>query len=127
MCIRDRGDYDAIYLKLFYDAEREVAEKLIRMSGVTFDIDISQIDNLIDKVESEDRIELSENQREAVRRAFQTAALVITGGPGTGKTTIINTIINAMKIEHNKVMLAAPTGRAAKRMSEVCGLSLIHI
>ena len=117
----NQGDYDAIYLKLFYDAEREVAEKLIRMSGVTFDIDISQIDNLIDKVESEDRIELSENQREAVRRAFQTAALVITGGPGTGKTTIINTIINAMKIEHNKVMLAAPTGRAAKRMSEVCG------
>ena len=117
----NQGDYDAIYLKLFYDAEREVAEKLIRMSGVTFDIDISQIDNLIDKVESEDRIELSENQREAVRRAFQTAALVITGGPGTGKTTIINTIINAMKIEHKKVMLAAPTGRAAKRMSEVCG------
>lgn len=117
----NQGDYDAIYLKLFYDAEREVAEKLIRMSGVTFDIDISQIDGLIDKVESEDRIELSENQREAVRRAFQTAALVITGGPGTGKTTIINTIINAMKIEHNKVMLAAPTGRAAKRMSEVCG------
>ncbi len=117
----NQGDYDAIYLKLFYDAEREVAEKLIRMSGVTFDIDISQIDNLIDKVESEDRIVLSENQREAVRRAFQTAALVITGGPGTGKTTIINTIINAMKIEHNKVMLAAPTGRAAKRMSEVCG------
>ena len=117
----NQGEYEAIYLKLFYDAEREVAEKLIRMSGVTFDIDISQIDGLIDKVESEDRIELSENQREAVRRAFQTAALVITGGPGTGKTTIINTIINAMKIEHNKVMLAAPTGRAAKRMSEVCG------
>ncbi len=116
----DHGDFEAIYLRLFYDAERFVAEKLINMSGLIFDIDIDYIDRLIASVEQQDKIELTENQRDAVRCVFQTAALVITGGPGTGKTTIINTIIKAMEIEHNKVMLAAPTGRAAKRMSEVC-------
>lgn len=114
------GDYDAIYLKTFYDAEKYVAEKLVRMSGIVFDYDIDYVDNLINSIENDEQIELAENQRNAVRCAFETAALVITGGPGTGKTTIINTIIKAMETEHKRVMLAAPTGRAAKRMSEVC-------
>lgn len=116
----NHGDFDDIYLKMFYDAERFVAHRLIHMSGIVFDTDIERIDRLIDKAQMRDNIELTENQRDAVRAVFESAVLVITGGPGTGKTTIINTIINAMEIERNKVMLAAPTGRAAKRMTEVC-------
>lgn len=116
----NHGDFDAIYLKMFYDAEKYVAEKLVRMSGVIFDYDIDKVNRTIDAIEIEENITLAENQRDAVRRVFETAALVITGGPGTGKTTIINTIIKAMEVERKRVMLAAPTGRAAKRMSEVC-------
>ena len=114
----DHGDYEAIYLKMFYDAERAVAEKLIEMSGIYFETDTNYIDKLIEN--TGDNIELSESQLEAVQCAFRNAALVITGGPGTGKTTIINTIIKTMESEGRTVMLAAPTGRAAKRMSEVC-------
>ena len=90
---------------MFYDAERFVAHRLIHMSGIVFDTDIERIDRLIDKAQMRDNIELTENQRDAVRAVFESAVLVITGGPGTGKTTIINTIINAMEIERNKVML----------------------
>lgn len=115
------GDYDAIYLKRFYDAEKYIAEKLLRMSSVIFDFDKNRLDKLIEAIENDEDILLADNQRDAVYRAFETAALVITGGPGTGKTTIINTIIKAMEADGKKVMLTAPTGRAAKRMSEVCG------
>lgn len=117
----NHGDFDAVYLKVFHDAEKYVAEKLVHMSGIVFDYDIDYVDNLIKTVENDEEILLAENQKDAVRCAFETAALVITGGPGTGKTTIINTIIKAMEAENKTVMLAAPTGRAAKRMSEVCG------
>lgn len=116
----NNGDHDAIYLKSYYDAERSVAEKLVQMSGIVFDYDIDKIDNLISAIEFEDDIQLAESQRDAVRSVFETGALVITGGPGTGKTTIIKTIIKAMGVERKKIMLAAPTGRAAKRMSDVC-------
>lgn len=120
LVLENHGDFDAVYLKMFYDAERYVAEKLVRMSGVVFDLDIDEINKIIDEVEKESDIMLAENQRDAVVRSFETDALVITGGPGTGKTTIINTIIKAMQRKNKRVMLAAPTGRAAKRMSEVC-------
>ncbi len=111
-------DFDAVYLKSYYDAECNVSKRLKEMSGVCFDVDEKFIDKLIS--ETDDEIELDEIQRDAVICAFQNAALVITGGPGTGKTTIINTIIKAMEKNGSTVMLAAPTGRAAKRMSEVC-------
>ena len=115
----DHGDYEAIYLKMYYDAEKAVAQKLIEMSGVIFDVDSAYIDRLTDA--GSEGLELSESQRDAVSCAFRNSAMVITGGPGTGKTTIINTIIRAMQSDDQKVMLAAPTGRAAKRMTEVCG------
>lgn len=114
------GEYDAIYLDLYYKAERRVAERLLEMSQLVFDIDIQRTDAMIEAFESGSGIMLAEAQLDAVRGVFENSAMVITGGPGTGKTTIIRAIIELMERSCKRVMLAAPTGRAAKRMSEVC-------
>lgn len=114
------GDYDALYLKLFYDAEKRVAERLLEMSQMVYDINIKETDRLIEEVETEIGIQLAEAQLDAVRCVFENSAMVITGGPGTGKTTIIRTIIELMQRTRRRVALAAPTGRAAKRMTELC-------
>ena len=79
---------------------------------------IEHIENALKKVESKSNIELSEKQREAVKSINQNNVTIITGGPGTGKTTIIKTIIDLYEERNKKVVLAAPTGRAAKKMTE---------
>ena len=71
-------------------------------------------------------MELDEHQAEAVKEAVRNGLLVITGGPGTGKTTTINTIIKYFELEGMDIFLAAPTGRAAKRMEEATGSSCQH-
>ena len=114
------GEYDALYLKLFYDAEKRVAERLLEMSQMVYDINIKETDALIEEVEAEIGIQLAEAQLDAVRCVFENSAMVITGGPGTGKTTIIRTIIELMQRSRRRVALTAPTGRAAKRMTELC-------
>lgn len=114
-------EFDAVYLDAFYKAENSVAARLREMSGVIYEIDKTEAETLILAAEAQNGIILAEAQREAVLTAFQNSAMVITGGPGTGKTTIINTIITIMEGQGKKIALAAPTGRAAKRMSEVCG------
>ena len=116
------GEYDAIYLSEFYQAEKRVAQRLLEMSELVFDIDGAQIDRMIEEVEKKNKILLAEAQLEAVKCVFENSAMVITGGPGTGKTTIIKTIIELMETSGKRVMLTAPTGRAAKRMTEVCGI-----
>lgn len=116
------GEYDAIYLSEFYQAEKRVAQRLLEMSELVFDIDGSRVDRMIDEVEKKNKILLAEAQLEAVKCVFENSAMVITGGPGTGKTTIIKTIIELMEASGKRVMLTAPTGRAAKRMTEVCGI-----
>ena len=79
------------------------------------------IEDEIRELEAEQQIELAENQRAAVLEAVQNGVLVITGGPGTGKTTALNTIIRLFERHHFNIALAAPTGRAAKRLSEATG------
>lgn len=121
LVMSNMGEYDALYLKLFYDAEKRVARRLSEMSQLVFDINIKETDAMINEAEEKLGIQLAEAQLEAVRCAFQNSAMVITGGPGTGKTTIIKTIIELMRNSRKRVALAAPTGRAAKRMTELCG------
>ncbi len=116
------GEYDAIYLDALYQAEKRVAERLLDMSQLVFDIDNDKITSMIEEVERKNGILLAEAQLDAVKSVFENSAMVITGGPGTGKTTIIRTIIEVMEKSGKRVMLAAPTGRAAKRMSEVCSM-----
>lgn len=122
LILSNQGEYDALYLRMYYEAEKSVAQRLIEMSRVVFDGDITEIRTLIEEVENDTGIQLAEAQREAVESIFYHSALVITGGPGTGKTTIIKTILELMERSHKRVALAAPTGRAAKRITEVCGV-----
>lgn len=111
-----------IYLPKLYEAEAYVASKINKIAKNKIDNSDIDIENIIKEVEKHNNITLAEHQKSAVYCAMEKGATVITGGPGTGKTTIINTIIQIMDKIGQKVMLAAPTGRAAKRMTEVCGV-----
>lgn len=118
----NQGEYDALYLKLYYDAEKRVATRLLQMSQMVFDVDMHDVNELIAEIEEETGIYLAEAQLEAVQCVLQNAAMVITGGPGTGKTTTIKAMIELMERSGKRVALAAPTGRAAKRITELCGM-----
>lgn len=109
---------DNIYLISYYISENGVCKKLIELSQYEFDDLKLDINKEISSVQKEDDITLAKNQKEAVTKAVQKGVLVVTGGPGTGKTTTINTIIKIFEKLKMNIYLAAPTGRAAKRMSE---------
>ena len=112
-------DFLLVYLMNYYLAENGVCKKLIELATFDFKKDKKiDIDAEIEAVEKAEGIKLANRQREAVTEALQSGVSVITGGPGTGKTTTINTIIKIFKRKKKEVVLAAPTGRAAKRMSE---------
>ncbi|MCH5184738.1 MAG: ATP-dependent RecD-like DNA helicase [Oscillospiraceae bacterium] len=111
------------YLSSYYSAEVNTAKKLLYLAEYKQrDISGAMIEELIEKAENETGIILAGEQRSAVITAAENGVTVLTGGPGTGKTTTINTIIKVMRYCSLKIVLAAPTGRAAKRMSEVTGL-----
>ncbi len=110
-----------VYLEEFYKAEKNIANKLINLKEGRNIKKINGFDRKIKTLEKHSDIELSEKQLEAVRAINDNNVCVITGGPGTGKTTIIKTILELYKQEGKKVVLCAPTGRAAKRMSETTG------
>lgn len=82
---------------------------------------INEIEKEIEKIETTNGIKYASLQKEAIRAALSKGTLILTGGPGTGKTTTLNAIIKILKSSGEKVLLAAPTGRAAKRMSELTG------
>lgn len=112
---------DRVYLPTFDSAEKEVAHRLCElMAALTVDTH-RQVEQDIDRFEKKRNIRFSPRQREAIVSAMNTGVMVITGGPGTGKTTIINCIISLLAKE-GEVVLCAPTGRAAKRMTEATGV-----
>lgn len=107
-----------VYLMMYYICENGVCKEIIKLSQhETKDLHIN-IEEEIKIVEKEDEISLANNQILAVKEAINNGVTIITGGPGTGKTTTINTIIKIFENNDQKVVLCAPTGRAAKRMSE---------
>ncbi|MDD6735042.1 MAG: ATP-dependent RecD-like DNA helicase [Clostridiales bacterium] len=114
----------ACYLSLFYTAEQYTARRLASLSVTepAYTLPSSEIDAIISDIEVRENIELDEEQKKAVYAAVYNGCAVITGGPGTGKTTTINTIIKVLGAMNLSVALAAPTGRAAKRMSQVTGI-----
>lgn len=111
----------AVYLSKYYNAEAYTAQKLLELRDGAADIGAGA-EEWIKAYEASAGVTLAENQRLAVRQALASGVLVVTGGPGTGKTTVINAIIGLMKRRGLTVELAAPTGRAAKRMEEAAGM-----
>lgn len=117
------GEYQAerlVYGASYYYMEMSVAYALKALDARE-SIDKDKIADRIRRIEKAERIELDDRQRDAVMQAISSGLLVITGGPGTGKTTTINTIIRYFEGEGMEIRLAAPTGRAAKRMTEATG------
>ena len=115
----DYETYQAVFLAGMHLAEISVAHKLKELNDIPPKVATETLLKNIDRVAKKIGIDLEENQRQAAISAMTTPVIVITGGPGTGKTTVINTIIQVMEAEGKTVLLAAPTGRAAKRMTEV--------
>ena len=116
-----------IYLPDLYEAETDCTRILLSFSGHTFP-EPGGLDKRIRSIEAESGIAYSPEQRQAIREAATSGLLLITGGPGTGKTTILNGILELLGRMQLKCLLAAPTGRAAKRLTEVTGeeASTIH-
>lgn len=116
--IENREGIDWIYLENFYKVEQEIANRIIMLDKSKNTKKIDNIENELKKVEKKSNIELSEKQKEAIKTINKSNVTIITGGPGTGKTTIIKTIIDLYEERKRKVVLTAPTGRAAKKMTE---------
>jgi exodeoxyribonuclease V alpha subunit len=119
--IENDEDSPRVYLRDLYQAEVDVCRRLTELSSTSFNEDLEYLEKSIDEVQKEQGIVLAQMQRVAVREALTSGAIVITGGPGTGKTTIIKSIIRIFEKMGYKVALTAPTGRAAKRMAETSG------
>ena len=118
--LKQMEDPTQIYAASFYYMEANTAAMLKRLN-VSYDVSDMEIEQRIRGIEKKSGMTLDEHQVTAVKEAVRNGLLVITGGPGTGKTTTINTIIRYFELEGLEIYLAAPTGRAAKRMSETTG------
>lgn len=111
----------AVYLAKFYTCETNVAARLLRIKRKPKFLRPIDMSRAIQWVQTQLNITLAEKQIEAIKAAIQDKVIIITGGPGTGKTTIVNSIIRIYEKIPQKVLLAAPTGRAAKRLAETTG------
>ena len=118
--LKQMEDQTQIYAASFYYMEANTATMLKRLN-VSYDVSDAEIEQQIRGIEKKSGMTLDEHQVTAVKEAVRNGLLVITGGPGTGKTTTINTIIRYFELEGLEIFLAAPTGRAAKRRSETTG------
>jgi exodeoxyribonuclease V alpha subunit len=117
----EQGIHRAVYLTFFYKTEMETAQRLCSLSTHPSGLSEKKIRALISELEQKDKITLTSQQKQAVLDACLNKAYIITGGPGTGKTTITRMIVRALTGLGLKVKLAAPTGRAAKRLSQATG------
>jgi exodeoxyribonuclease V alpha subunit len=127
--VADRvGETDCVFLAGLYRAEQAFAERLTKIAGGK--LPWPHIDALeaVAWIEEHSGMRLADSQRDAIRLALASKALVITGGPGVGKTTIVNSILRILGVKDIKMQLCAPTGRAAKRMTEATGIEakMIH-
>jgi exodeoxyribonuclease V alpha subunit len=111
----------ALYLPFYYQAQEEVARAIHKLAGFPCAPPDLDLDGAIADTEKDLGLAFSELQKRAIRQSFEKKILVITGGPGTGKTTIIRAVVDVFQKWGREVILAAPTGRAAKRLSETTG------
>lgn len=116
----DTGEHSAIALKSNFRTEESIARRLITLQARTADFRVD-VKDAVKRFEEEAGFTLHLNQVEAVREAVENGVQIVTGGPGTGKTTIVKCILHLFKNLGQRVALCAPTGRAAKRLSEATG------
>ncbi|MDE6357285.1 MAG: AAA family ATPase, partial [Eubacteriales bacterium] len=121
ICVERTEDENIIFLNSYFYAESYVAKKILDLSMNKTKYN-KIYDNWLKNIEQEKNITLANEQKIAIKEAMINGVLVITGGPGTGKTTTINSIIAMLKNEGYEIELCAPTGRAAKRMTEATGI-----
>lgn len=119
--VREPG-LKCIYLPDAYEAEKYIAKKLDIMENVNHSLDTENLLELVRKTELENDIKYEELQRRAIKEAVANSVFVLTGGPGTGKTTVVRAIIRIFSSMGMDIALAAPTGRAAKRLSEASSM-----
>ncbi len=120
--VADRiGEIDCVFLAGLHGAERAVAERLLALTNGTLPWPWIDPDKALPWVEQRTGLTLADSQQAAVRLALLAKVMVITGGPGVGKTTIVNSILRILAAKGVRLLLCAPTGRAAKRMSEATG------
>ncbi len=119
--IEDRNEEEWVYLYNFFKTENQISERIMKLNNSKNMKKISNIEKELKIVEQHTDILLSDKQKEAVRTINDNNVTIITGGPGTGKTTIIKSIIEIYKQKKYKIVLCAPTGRAAKRITETTG------
>ncbi|NLO38640.1 MAG: ATP-dependent RecD-like DNA helicase [Ruminiclostridium sp.] len=117
----DKAKGDRVYLAAFYKAEQYVCRKIGLLYRTQPEKDINDLNGVLKEIEAEQQVQYAQLQLDAIRLSAEKSILVVTGGPGTGKTTLIKGIIALFQKEGLKVVLAAPTGRAAKRMTEATG------
>lgn len=119
--IEKQEDIEFVYLYSFYKAEANIAEKIVSLKNSKNLKEIKNLKKELKQIEKDENIELSDKQKDAIQAINENNVCIITGGPGTGKTTIIKSIIDLYEKRSKKVVLCAPTGRAAKRMTESAG------
>ena len=120
LIVKDKNGEDIVYTSMYYYMEMNTA-KMLKDLQVTYSVEEAHVEDWVRRIEAREHMELDDLQRLAVQEAIHNGVTVITGGPGTGKTTTINTILRYFEMEEMEILLAAPTGRAAKRMTEATG------
>ena len=119
--VENRDGEQWIYLYSFYRTEKNIAERIIKLEQAKNTKKFNNIEKELKLVEEKTDMLLSEKQKEAIKMINENNVTIITGGPGTGKTTIIKSIIEIYKQKKYNIVLSAPTGRAAKRITETTG------
>lgn len=121
------GGETLIYPPYLYYAEKKVATRLLQLQQATEPLSEDNLSLFIKVWEKDNQIQLAQKQKEAIKACLHHGVLVLTGGPGTGKTTVIKGILSILKAQGLKIRLAAPTGRAAKRLRETTGQKALTI
>ncbi|MFC2947560.1 SF1B family DNA helicase RecD2 [Virgibacillus sediminis] len=133
MCSEEKlivNEDECIYPKFLYQQEEKLSRKLSKMRGSRYGRGMPECDRQMEKYQRKNQMILAEKQREAIKQLFREQILILTGGPGTGKTTVVKAMIDIYQKMYPKaaISLAAPTGRASRKLSEVAGheASTIH-
>lgn len=116
------GEEQMIYTASAYAEEKYIAQKLIQLDSMCAAVDVQDIDKFIEREEMSSGISYAELQKQAISDALRYGVMILTGGPGTGKTTVVRALIHIFDSMGYHIALAAPTGRAAKRMSEATSM-----